>query len=129
MTSGSKPRASIEDGAARIDGSLSSTHPWNVELRASVETLWKLIPPFSIDPSHHAAWLNIFILSEEAADCAFVFDHGAIALAHHPESGELHTQLGLCHARAGNLEDAERYFLEAVRIDEKNAGFWSNLGN
>jgi Flp pilus assembly protein TadD len=50
---------------------------------------------------------------------------GAIAAA--PADATAHASLGVLLARAGRLEEAEREFAEAVRLDPGSAGFRNNL--
>lgn len=52
-----------------------------------------------------------------------------LAISIKPNYGDAYNTIGAISLDIHNLDDAERYFLEAINVDNKNASYLSNLGN
>jgi tetratricopeptide (TPR) repeat protein len=83
------------------------------------------------DPALRAkmvAGLNAIAMSRmRAGDLAGAESTLREAIAAAPDNATAHASLGVLFARSGRLDEAEREFAEAVRLDPQNQGFRSNL--
>ncbi len=56
------------------------------------------------------------------------FQHHLLALTTNPQDADAHHQLGILHARRGNLESARRYLEQASRIDPGQPEYHYQIG-
>lgn len=90
-----------------------------LEFRRSVE----------LDPSKHTAWLSLMNVQAERKNIAAAITIGQDAMRYCPRSSPLRMNMGALAKRLGRIEDAIRFYREAVELAPSNVEALCRLAN
>ncbi|XP_050302270.1 protein O-mannosyl-transferase TMTC4-like [Anthonomus grandis grandis] len=79
-------------------------------------------------PTHSAAWGNALALLDSDGRTHEAVELGILALQHVPRAPAIHFALGNVLGKLNRFPEAETHFLQAIKLNENNALYYSNLG-
>lgn len=81
-----------------------------------------------VRPTHSAAWANALALLDSDGRAAEAVELGLKALRYIPRAPAIHFALGNALGKLNRFLEAEAHFLQAIKINDNNALYYSNLG-
>lgn len=82
-----------------------------------------------LKPCHLAAWSNMLVLLDTLERYDEVTEKSSIALKTCPPSPAIHFTLANTLGKLKRWTEAEKHFKEAVKLNPRNALYYSNFGN
>ncbi|KAL1513175.1 hypothetical protein ABEB36_002620 [Hypothenemus hampei] len=79
-------------------------------------------------PTHTAAWGNALALLDSHGRALEAVELGTIALSHVPRAPAIYFAMGNALGKLNRFPEAESHFLQAIKLNELNALYYSNLG-
>ncbi|CAG9768829.1 unnamed protein product [Ceutorhynchus assimilis] len=99
-----------------------------LDLNRHEEALVSWREAVKLRPSHVAAWGNALALLDSNGRAHEAVELGALALHHVPRAPSIHFALGNALGKLNRFPEAESHFLQAIKLNETNALYYSNLG-